>query len=73
MGVGAWALGDDPATGKPVVVKEGRYGPYVTDGESNASLKTADRVDAITIERASELLQARRERGPAKKKKKAKK
>ncbi|MFQ5554798.1 MAG: type I DNA topoisomerase [Acidimicrobiia bacterium] len=68
-------LGEDPVTGLAVVLKDGRYGPYATDGQTNASLKTADRVDTITLERASELLQARRERGPAKKKpkKKAKK
>ncbi len=61
-------LGEDPATGKPVVVKDGRWGPYVTDGEVNASLRAADSVEAITLERAAELLQARRDRGPAKKK-----
>jgi DNA topoisomerase-1 len=60
-------LGDDPASGKPVVLKEGRFGPYVTDGETNASLRAGDSVDAITPERAYELLQARRERGPAQK------
>jgi len=48
-----------------VVVKEGRFGPYVTDGETNASLRAGDSVDEITPERAAELLQARRERGPA--------
>ena len=61
-------LGNDPASGKPVVVKEGRFGPYVTDGETNASLRAGDSVDEITPERAAELLQARRERGPAAKK-----
>ena len=60
-------LGDDPASGKPVVVKAGRYGPYVTDGETNASLRErdGDQVETITIERAAELLQARRDAGPA--------
>ena len=58
-------LGDDPVSGKPVVLKEGRFGPYVTDGETNASLRAADSVESITPERAAELLQARRERGPA--------
>jgi DNA topoisomerase-1 len=62
-------LGDDPASGKPVVVKDGRFGPYVTDGETNASLRTGDSVETITMQRATELLQERRERGPAKKKK----
>ena len=60
-------LGDDPATGKPVVVREGRFGPYVTDGETNASLRKGDAVEAVSIERAAELLADRRERGPAKK------
>jgi DNA topoisomerase I len=62
-------LGDDPVSGKPVVLKEGRFGPYVTDGETNASLRTADSVDTITPVRAAELLQARRERDPAPKRK----
>jgi DNA topoisomerase-1 len=60
-------LGDDPVSKKPVSVKEGRFGPYVTDGETNASLRASDSVESITPERAAELLQARRERGPAKK------
>jgi DNA topoisomerase I len=58
-------LGNDPVSGKPVVVKEGRFGPYVTDGETNASLRAGDSPEAITPERAAELLKARRERGPA--------
>jgi DNA topoisomerase I len=61
-------LGNDPASGKPVVVKEGRFGPYVTDGETNASLRAGDSVDEIGLERAAELLQARRERGSTPKK-----
>ncbi|MGZ4280474.1 MAG: type I DNA topoisomerase [Gaiellaceae bacterium] len=60
-------LGDDPVTGKPVVVKEGRFGPYVTDGETNASLRAGDSVESVSIERASELLAERRSKGPAKK------
>ena len=60
-------LGDDPATGKPVVVREGRFGPYVTDGETNASLRKGDAVEEITIDRAAELLAERRARGPANK------
>ena len=59
-------LGDDPVSGKPIVLKEGRFGPYVTDGETNASLRAADSVESITPERAVELIKARRERGPAK-------
>ena len=61
-------LGDDPETGKPVVVREGRFGPYVTDGETNASLRKADAVESITIERAAELLVERRAKAPAPKK-----
>jgi DNA topoisomerase I len=60
-------LGDDPVSGKPMVIKDGRFGPYVTDGETNASLRTGDEVDTISVERAAELLQDRRERGPVKK------
>ncbi|MCU1350992.1 MAG: topoisomerase [Acidimicrobiales bacterium] len=60
-------LGEDPASGKPMVLKDGRFGPYVTDGETNASLRKGDEVETITDERASELLQMRREAGPAKK------
>ncbi len=50
-----------------MVIKDGRFGPYVTDGETNASLRKGDDVETITDERASELLADRRERGPAKK------
>jgi DNA topoisomerase I len=60
-------LGEDPVSGKPMVVKDGRFGPYVTDGETNASLRKGDTVENLTDERASELLQIRRETAPAKK------
>nr|WP_227466787.1 type I DNA topoisomerase [Nocardioides lijunqiniae] len=60
-------LGNDPVSGQPVVVKSGRFGDYVTDGEYNATLRKDDTVESITIERAAELLAERRERGPAKK------
>ncbi len=66
-------LGDDPETGKPMVLKDGRFGPYVTDGETNASLRKGDEVESITVERAAELLADRRARGPAPKKRAAKK
>jgi len=59
-------LGTDPATGKPMVIKDGRFGPYVTDGETNASLRKGDDVMSITDERAAELLADRRARGPVK-------
>jgi DNA topoisomerase I len=65
-------LGDDPVSGKPVVLKEGRFGPYVTDGETNASLRAGDSVEEITPARAAELLQIRREAGSGKKRKKKK-
>jgi DNA topoisomerase-1 len=60
-------LGNDPVSGKPMVVKDGRFGPYVTDGETNASLRRGDSVEELTDERAAELLADRRTRGPAKK------
>ncbi len=60
-------LGNDGASGKPMVIKDGRFGPYVTDGETNASLRKGDDVLSITDERASELLADRRARGPVKK------
>ena len=58
-------LGIDPVSGKPIVAKTGRFGPYVTDGETNASLRSGDDVETLTHERAVELLAERRERGPA--------
>jgi len=58
-------LGDDPATGKPMVIKDGRFGPYVTDGETNASLRKGDDVTSITVQRAAELLADRRAAPPA--------
>ena len=64
-------LGTDPVTNLPVVVKEGRFGPYVTDGTTNASLRKGDTVEAIEMDRASELLAERRAAGPSTRKKKA--
>ena len=55
-------LGKDPASGKAITVKSGRYGPYVTDGDVNASLRKGDSPDTIDLERATELLEARRAR-----------
>ncbi|MFB7590358.1 type I DNA topoisomerase [Streptomyces sp. NPDC056169] len=60
-------LGTDPVSEKPVVVKDGRFGPYVTDGETNATLRTDDSVETITPERGYELLAEKRAKGPAKK------
>jgi DNA topoisomerase I len=56
----------DPVSKKPLIVKNGRFGPYVTDGETNASLRSSDDVETLTFERAVELMAARRERGPSK-------
>ncbi|MEZ5181830.1 MAG: type I DNA topoisomerase [Acidimicrobiales bacterium] len=61
-------LGVDPVSEKQMVIKDGRFGPYVTDGETNASLRKGDEVETLTDERASELLQIRRDAGPSKKK-----
>jgi DNA topoisomerase-1 len=66
-------MGEDPDTGKKMVVKDGRFGPYVTDGETNASLRKGDTVEELTDERAAELLAIRRAAGPRKKKAPAKK
>jgi DNA topoisomerase-1 len=52
-------------SGQPVVVKEGRFGAYVTDGDTNATLRKGDSVESVTIERASELLAEKRAKGPA--------
>lgn len=66
-------MGNDPVSGKPMVIKEGRFGPYVTDGETNGSLRKTDSVETITDERAAELLAEKRAKGPVKKKAPAKK
>ena len=58
-------LGADPATTKPIVIKDGRFGPYVTDGETNATLRRVDSVETMTLERAAELLAEKRAKGPA--------
>ncbi|MBT2478610.1 type I DNA topoisomerase [Streptomyces sp. ISL-94] len=60
-------LGTDPVSEKPVVVKDGRFGPYVTDGETNATLRRDDDVETITPERGYELLAEKRAKSPAKK------
>ncbi|MDI6022503.1 type I DNA topoisomerase [Leucobacter sp. UT-8R-CII-1-4] len=63
----------DPVSGKPVKVKDGRFGPYVTDGETNATIPRGDSVEDITFERATELLAIKRAKGPVKRKTAAKK
>jgi DNA topoisomerase-1 len=60
-------LGEDPASGAKVVVKAGRFGPYVTDGEYNATIPRGEDEGALTLARAAELLAERRAKGPAKK------
>jgi DNA topoisomerase-1 len=60
-------LGPDPVSGGTISVKDGRFGAYVTDGEYNATLRKGDEVDAITLDRAAELLAEKRAKGPAKK------
>ena len=60
-------LGQDPATGKPVVIKDGRFGPYFTDGEINVTLRRGDDPATVTPERAFELLAEKRAKGPTKK------
>jgi DNA topoisomerase-1 len=62
-------MGADTDTGLPMVVKDGRFGPYVTDGTTNASLRKGDDVETLTVERASELLAERRAAGPSTRKK----
>src|SRR5690606_22300597 len=66
-------LGTDPLTDRPLVIKDGRFGPYVTDGETNASLRRGMSVDAITLEQASQMLMEKRAAGPAPPRKAAKK
>jgi DNA topoisomerase I len=65
-------LGKDPASGRPMIIKEGRFGAYVTNGEINATLRRADDIETITSERAAELLAEKRAKGPAPKKRPAK-
>jgi DNA topoisomerase-1 len=64
-------MGNDPVTEKPMVIKEGRFGPYVTDGEYNASLRRGQTPEELTVEQASEMLAEKRAKGPAPKKKAA--
>ncbi|CAA9333534.1 MAG: DNA topoisomerase I [uncultured Nocardioidaceae bacterium] len=66
-------LGEDPSTGAKVSVRSGRFGPYVTDGEYNATLRQGDDEATVTLERAAELLADKRAKGPPPKKRSAKK
>ena len=65
-------LGADPASDRPMIIKEGRFGAYVTDGEVNATLRRGDDVETITAERAAEPLAEKRAKGPTPKKRPAK-
>jgi DNA topoisomerase-1 len=60
-------IGTDPETGLPIVLKEGRFGPYVTDGTTNASLPRDDSIESITLERSAQLLADKRTNPPKKK------
>jgi DNA topoisomerase-1 len=64
-------MGQDPITEKPMVIKDGRFGPYVTDGETNASLRRGQSVEALSVDDASEMLAEKRAKGPAEPRKKA--
>ncbi|MGI4893701.1 MAG: DNA topoisomerase, partial [Janthinobacterium lividum] len=64
-------LGTDPESGQPIVIKDGRFGPYATDGTTNATLRKDDDPETVTLERAAELLADKRANGPAPKKKAA--
>ena len=64
-------IGPDSLSGKKIVVRSGRFGPYVTDGETNASLRRGDDPDTVTLERATELLAERRAKGPVERRKRA--
>ncbi|HVB06728.1 MAG TPA: type I DNA topoisomerase [Acidimicrobiales bacterium] len=58
-------IGTDPATNSPIVLRSGRFGPYVTDGTVNASLRRGDDADSLTLDRAAELLADKRAAGPS--------
>jgi len=64
-------MGEDPLTDKSMVIKDGRFGPYVTDGETNASLRRGQTIEGLSIEEASEMLAEKRAKGPAEPRKKA--
>jgi DNA topoisomerase-1 len=64
-------MGEDPLTDKSLVIKDGRFGPYVTDGDTNASLRRGQTIEGLSIEEASEMLAEKRAKGPAEPRKKA--
>jgi DNA topoisomerase-1 len=57
---------NDPTSGKPIKLKDGRFGPYVTDGETNATIPRGEEAMEVTFERAVQLLADKRAKGPAK-------
>jgi DNA topoisomerase-1 len=59
-------IGTDPESGSPIVLRSGRFGPYVTDGTTNASLRRGDDPEELSLERAVELIAERRAAGPSK-------
>ena len=66
-------FGEDPSTGAEITLRDGRFGPYVTDGTTNASVPKGDDVESVGLDRAIELIRIREAKGPVKRKKKAKK
>jgi DNA topoisomerase-1 len=61
-------LGADPASGKSLTVKDGRFGPYITDGETNVTVPRGTSIETLTLDRAAELMAEKRAKGPAPKK-----
>ena len=55
----------DPTSGKPIRLRDGRFGPYVTDGETNATIPRGETAMEVTFERAVQLLADKRAKGPA--------
>ncbi|MEN8040507.1 MAG: type I DNA topoisomerase [Actinomycetota bacterium] len=66
-------LGKDPVTDKEIVIKDGRFGLYMTDGETNVSFRVAETLENVTLEHASDRLAEKRAKGPAPKRRKKKK
>jgi DNA topoisomerase-1 len=56
---------NDPVSGKPIRLRDGRFGPYVTDGETNATIPRGENAMDVTFERAVELIADKRAKGPA--------
>ena len=61
-------LGADPANGRSLTVKDGRFGPYITDGETNVTVPRGTSIETLTLDRAAELMAEKRAKGPAPKK-----